>query len=178
MKYQDCKTAIILPLILPRILLRYSSQDSGLIGLIETILPDARLLRSQAEEPDRREGAEHCRDAHQCCYYSADICQELAANDSCALGRDGARCSLQTSQITSSASCSSSLPVSPSALELQAQGKGRFSQIGEMVTTVGESSAKVIVAAAREKSCSDFERKDEEEGRKETWSSPEGSRGF
>lgn len=96
MKYQECKAAIILLLILPRILLQYSSQDSGLIGLIENIPPDARLLRSHAEEPGRGEGAEHCRDAHQCCCYNADIYQELAANGFCALRTDGARCSLQT----------------------------------------------------------------------------------
>jgi len=98
MDYQECKIVIILVLTLPQVLLLCSSQDAGLIGLIEFTPPDAKLLRSQAEESGRRDGAEHWqRDAHQqCCYYSADPCQEgLAAYSFCAMGRDGTRCSPQ-----------------------------------------------------------------------------------
>lgn len=151
MKYQECKAAIILLLILPRILLQYSSQDSGLIGLIENIPPDARLLRSHAEEPGRGEGAEHCRDAHRCCCYSADIYQELAANGFCALGRDGAGALCRPDR---------SPHLHPAALPFQSlpphssfrHRKGRFFQIGEMVTTLGGKLCQSACRCSKRKS--------------------------
>ena len=79
----------ILLLILPRVLLLCSSQDAGSTGLTEFIPWDARLLRSHGRQGER--------DAQQQrCSYSANPCQEgLAANRTCAMGKDGMRCSPQ-----------------------------------------------------------------------------------
>lgn len=114
-----------------------SSQDRGLIRLIEFIPWDARLLRSQAEESGRRDRAEH----RQCCYYSTDACQEdLAVNIFCATGRDGMRCSPQKQQNTSSLSCSPAVPhfsLHPLASGIGWQGKAHFSQSGKMGTIPG-----------------------------------------
>lgn len=155
MKYQECKAAIILLLILPRILLQYSSQDSGLIGLIENILPDARLLRSHAEEPGRGEGAEHCRDAHQMLIgaavtvlISTKSWQQMASVPSGRTVR-GALCRPDRSP-----------HLHPAALPFQSlpphssfrHRKGCFFQIGEMVTTLGGKLCQSACCCSKRKS--------------------------
>lgn len=101
-----CKPAIILLLLLPGISLPCSSQGSGLIGLIEFTPRAARLLRSQAGESDRRDGAEHwqgemlvCSAAITTLIFAKKAWQQTASGDS-----------LQTWQITASASCSPAAP--------------------------------------------------------------------